>query len=84
MSVKIFNFTLVFFKADCHANPAVVRKRASKTHTFQDIYFESSQIHLLAIMLRFEYKNENILLNFKIFKNFFSAHVICISNIFQI
>ena len=37
---------------------------------FQDTYFESSQIHLLTIMYRFERTNHDILLNF-LFQNLY-------------
>ena len=35
-----------------------------QAHIFQDTYLESSQIHLLTIMYRFEHKNYDIHLNF--------------------
>ena len=35
-----------------------------QAHIFQDIYFESSQIHPLTIMYFFEYTNHDILIIF--------------------
>ena len=40
-----------------------------QVHIFQDIYFESSQIHLLTVMYCFEHTNHDILPNFYL-KNF--------------
>ena len=69
MPVKRSNFTLVFFKAACHAKPAEIRKRAGScsyisTHIFQHTY------HL-------KHTNHDILLNvlfINLYKFFFHGH----------
>ena len=83
ISVKRCNFSLAFFKTTYHANPGTVRKQAG---LFQGTYFESSQIHQLTIMYRFEQRNHYILLHFyfKIFTNSSRVQVICMSNILHV
>ena len=58
--IKRSNFTLVFFKTACCANPGAVRNRAA----FQDTYFDSSQIYQLTIMYHVVNTNHDIILNF--------------------
>ena len=59
----------------------LVRKEneQDQAHIFQDKYFQISQIYHLTIMYCFDHINHDNL--FKIFKNFFCAQVIHISNI---
>ena len=64
-------FTLVFFKALCHANPRAERYFAGSS-SFQGTYFESSQIHQLIIMYRFDRTNHDILL-FQSLKTLFAC-----------
>ena len=63
MSFKRSNFTLVFFKAACHAKPGAVKSEQDQVHISQGTYVRSSQIHQLTIMTRFEHANHDILLN---------------------
>ena len=45
ISVKRSNFTLVFFKAACHANPGAVRKQTgSGSHISRQIFHKFSNI----------------------------------------
>ena len=77
LSAKRSNFTLVIFKAAYNANPSAEKNGQDQVHTFQKGYFESSQIHQLTIMYRFERTNHGIHLNF-------CVNVIRISNIFYV
>ena len=43
--------------------------RILQAHIFQDTHFESSQIHSLTMMYRFEHTNHDILLTFLISKS---------------
>ena len=66
---------------------AETENKLDQAHIFEDTCSESCQIHLLALMIHFEYKNYGIDLfffYFKIFKNSFRVHVICISNTFHV
>ena len=70
MSVKRSNFTLVFFKAACHANPGAERNFAGSSlyiliHIFLKFSNKSAKI-----MYHFEHTNHNILLNF-LFQNLY-------------
>ena len=44
------NFTLIFLKAACHANPGAVRERTGRVHILPDIYSKISQIHQLVLL----------------------------------
>ena len=43
ISVKRSNFTLVFFKAVCCANPDAVKNELNQVHIFDDTYLKNSQ-----------------------------------------
>ena len=49
ISGKRSNFTSVFSKAACQANPGAVTNEHGRVHIFQDIYFESSQMYQLIV-----------------------------------
>ena len=59
MSVNISNFTLFFFEQACHANLVQTRNERDQVHIFQYTCFESFQIHLQAIMYRFEHTSHD-------------------------
>ena len=77
-----FNFTLVFFKAVCHANLRAKRSFAGSSlyilkHIFLRHIVESSQRHQLTIMYRFEHTNHDVLLNLlfqNLYKLFWRVH----------
>ena len=45
MPVDSSNWTFALFKTSCHANHGAEKNDLGQVHTFQDIYFESFQIH---------------------------------------
>ena len=70
ISIKRSNFTLVIFKAACHADLGAERK------CIEDTYFKSSKIHRLTKMYCFEHTNHDTILSFlfkKLYKIFLPA-----------
>ena len=75
---------MVFFKADCHANPSAKSESEQDQSVFQETYFEISQIGQLTIMYHFEHVNHDnplIFLFQNLFECVYSAPVI--SSIFK-
>ena len=70
ISVKKFNFTLVFLKADCHANLETERKSKGSSSSVLRHIFRSSQIHQLTRMHCFEHTNHVIFINL-LFQNLY-------------
>ena len=76
ISVERSNLTLVFSKADCHANPGTeINFAEPSSHILRHIFLKWSNTSL-TIMHRFEDANQGILLNFfvtKLLQTFFAG-----------